>query len=260
MPDKRRRFGSGFDSDAAAYFSTAGITNTDQKNAWNTAVLALKAGGYWDEIERVYPCLGSTSAQARYCAKTLAQATAVNNPSFAFATGWTYDTTNYLRTGFIPSAGTKWSGIMGYLGFCVANKASNSSGCALGGGDLNFGDDNTYIQEDLFTWYPAINLIYDLTGGHADTANTYLTSRVDANETKSYENGVLFHTDAAAGAAGNGSTYEIWLGGKNEQGSLDIPWSPGWTFTTYIIGGNVVNATGLSTILNDFNNTLGRNN
>jgi len=51
----------GYDSDAEAYFTVAGITDTDEKNAWNTFVTTGKANGIYSKLPYFYPFLGLTS-------------------------------------------------------------------------------------------------------------------------------------------------------------------------------------------------------
>lgn len=67
------RYVSSYDADADAYFSAAGITDSTQKNAWNTFVLAAKANGYWSKLLAVYPFLGGSASTHSYNAKNPAQ-------------------------------------------------------------------------------------------------------------------------------------------------------------------------------------------
>ena len=58
-----------YDTDAAAYFAAAGITDLTQKNAWNTFVLAAKAHSYWSKFQAIYPFIGGTATTHKFNAK-----------------------------------------------------------------------------------------------------------------------------------------------------------------------------------------------
>lgn len=62
-----------YDSDAEAFFTTAGITDTTQKNAVNQLVLDLKSASIWTKMFAVYPFVGGTSSTHSYNLKNTAQ-------------------------------------------------------------------------------------------------------------------------------------------------------------------------------------------
>lgn len=101
--------GSSYDADAQAYFTTASITDTTEKNAANTLIVAIKSASIWTLLTRLYLISPTSLAAALVCAKTLTTATAVNSPShsvngldFTAAsaqyvnTGLQFDTTNFI--------------------------------------------------------------------------------------------------------------------------------------------------------------------
>jgi len=53
---------AGYDADAQAYFTAAGITDTTEKNAWNTFVTTGKGNGIYSKLPYFYPFLGLTSS------------------------------------------------------------------------------------------------------------------------------------------------------------------------------------------------------
>ena len=56
---------AGYDSDAQAFFTAAGISDTGQKDAINTLVLGLKSNSIWTKMKAIYPFVGgSASAHA----------------------------------------------------------------------------------------------------------------------------------------------------------------------------------------------------
>ncbi len=57
---------SGYDTDAQAFFTGAGITDITQKNAWNTFVNSAKASGYYSKFYYFYPFIGGDSTKHSY--------------------------------------------------------------------------------------------------------------------------------------------------------------------------------------------------
>jgi hypothetical protein len=56
----------GFDPDAQAFITAAGITNTTQQNAINTLVVDLKGYGIWNKMKAIYPFVGGTASTHKY--------------------------------------------------------------------------------------------------------------------------------------------------------------------------------------------------
>jgi hypothetical protein len=58
--------GGSYDSDAQAFFTGANITDTTEKNAWNTFVNSAKSAGYYSKFYGFWPMLGGTSSTCSY--------------------------------------------------------------------------------------------------------------------------------------------------------------------------------------------------
>ena len=58
--------GSSYDSDATAFFTATGITDTTQKDAVNGLVVSLKAASLWTKMTAIYPFVGGTAATHKY--------------------------------------------------------------------------------------------------------------------------------------------------------------------------------------------------
>jgi len=93
-----------YDADALAFFTSASITDTTQKNAVNQLVLDLKSASIWTKMKALYPIVGGVSSSH---AVNLKQPGTYN---LTFATGWTHSSTGmtpngatYANTSFIPS-------------------------------------------------------------------------------------------------------------------------------------------------------------
>ncbi len=88
----KTRYGFPSDSDAAAFVSAAGITDTTQMDAVNTLVTGLKSTGLWSKMKAIYPFVGGNST---------AHSKNLKNPSqynLTFSSGW-----NHTNTGALPN-------------------------------------------------------------------------------------------------------------------------------------------------------------
>lgn len=56
----------GFDPDAQAFITAAGITNTTEKTALNDLVLGMKSAGIWSLVDAAYPFVGGTQSSCKY--------------------------------------------------------------------------------------------------------------------------------------------------------------------------------------------------
>lgn len=61
---------SGFDVNAQAFITAAGITDATQKTAINELVIALKGFGIWTLCDAIYPFVGGTSTTHKYNLKS----------------------------------------------------------------------------------------------------------------------------------------------------------------------------------------------
>lgn len=56
----------GFDADAQAFITAAGITDATQKQAINTLVVDMKGYGIWTKMKAIYPFVGGTATTHKY--------------------------------------------------------------------------------------------------------------------------------------------------------------------------------------------------
>ncbi len=119
------RFSPSYDSDAQAFFTAAGITDTTQKNAVNQLVLDLKSYGIWSSMIAIYPFVGGTATTNKYNLKN------PNTFQITFGGGWTHSSTGSLPNGTNAYADT---GISPYnnLGsnhnYSVYSRTNNNNG------------------------------------------------------------------------------------------------------------------------------------
>lgn len=98
--------GSGYDSDALAYITAAGLTDPVEIAATNTIVLGIKAASFWSKLKAVYLFLGSSAFSHKF---NLIDPTTYE---LTFYGGITHDyngcawdgSTGYADTGLVPSS------------------------------------------------------------------------------------------------------------------------------------------------------------
>lgn len=208
---------AGYDSDADAFFTAAGITDTTQKNAVNTMVLALKSAGVWAKSYAIYPFVGGDATKHSYNLKNTAAYQITFNGS------WTHDANgitaggaagDYATTGVVPS--TVFAADSAYWGVYVRNNLTGGEKLAFGANDGSGG----YYCKPLST--PG-NYQGRINGGDIEdpTASSqgYLSaSRLLANtpDGKTYKNGVYFNgNDNAEYRTGQA----VYIGCMNHNGS-----------------------------------------
>lgn len=95
---------AGYDSDALAFFSAAGITDTTQKSAVNQLVLDLKGYSLWTKILALYPFVGGSGTSHKYNLKNPADTNAAYRLNFQG--GWTHGATGSKGDGSSAYADT----------------------------------------------------------------------------------------------------------------------------------------------------------
>lgn len=96
---------AGYDSDAQAFFTAAGITDTTQKSAVNQLVLDLKSYSIWTKMKALYPFVGGTASTHKYNLKDPQDTDAAFR--LVFSGGWTHASTGALPNGTNAYADTK---------------------------------------------------------------------------------------------------------------------------------------------------------
>jgi hypothetical protein len=79
---------TGFDPDAQAFITAAGITNPTQQGAINTLVVDLKGYNIWTKFKAIYPIVGGTASSHKWNLKDPRDLDAAFR--LQFATGWTH--------------------------------------------------------------------------------------------------------------------------------------------------------------------------
>jgi hypothetical protein len=252
------RFNFGYDADAAAFFSAAGITNTTEKTAVNQLVLDLKSYSLWTKMTAIYPFVGSTATTNKFNLKDPRDLDAAYRINFYG--GWTYnsngitgdgtsgyaDTMAAMNTAAIPNRLNHWSSY---------NRTLPSTGKYNGILDLGV--------FQLFGWYGGssgnnwfMGLQSYATTGIGSTTG-FINGTVTSNSNAVlYKNGSSIFTASPQSMTTN---YNYYLGALNQNGS---PTNYNTTNIAFASLGGALNATDAAnfyTAVQAFQTTLGRN-
>jgi hypothetical protein len=200
------RFSESYDSDAQAFFTAAGITDTTQKNAVNQLVLDLKSYGIWSSMIAIYPFVGGTATTNKYNLKN------PNTFQITFGGGWTHSSTGSLPNGTNAYADT---GISPYnnLGsnhnYSVYSRTNNNNGGnTIGSYELGgyVCGENGYVTDlQLYLRNFDYVLVRDQTnGGYYQISNTSSLGNFSVNRNSTsltvYKNGSSIGSTSASQA------------------------------------------------------------
>lgn len=87
----------GFDPDAQAFITAAGITDNTQKTAINTLVVSMKGYGIWTKMKAIYPFVGGTASTHKWNLKNPLDTNAAFR--LVFSGGWTHSSNGALPNG-----------------------------------------------------------------------------------------------------------------------------------------------------------------
>lgn len=254
------RFSASYDSDAQAFFTAAGITDTTQKNAVNQLVLDLKSYSLWNKMNAIYPFVGGTATTHKYNLKDSRDLNAAYRLSFAG--GWTHSSNGVTPNGVNGYADTYFDGNVGAIG-CY----NRNTGFAMG----------TKYDEWEGGDYPVYSIPWIYLLGRGGTIQNTVDQQNTVNpagaslpfahitydtQQRLYTNGNLVKSNAFYTSAPSAPTgYPIWIGGLNDNGRFNGPTYYGGTSSFSFISGtlNSTESANLNTAVQAFQTTLGRN-
>ncbi len=141
FPKVGPRVYGGFDADAQAFITAAGITDATQQQAINTLVVDMKGYGIWTKMKAIYPFVGGTATTHKYNLKDPRDLDAAFRLSFNG--GWTHSSNGALPNGSNAYADTYFSQLNGFdsvssasIGAYIRTDSSSNSG-DMGAGGTN---------------------------------------------------------------------------------------------------------------------------
>lgn len=246
-----------FDSDAQAFITAAGITNSTQKTAVNQLVLDLKSYSLWTKFSAIYPFVGGTATSHKYNLKDPRDLDAAYR--IQFNGGWTHDSDGIrgdgnsgyantfaaMNTSAIPNRSNHWSCYIRILppGTQYNGILDFSAFKAFGG-----------VWGSGQNWFASLQ---NFSNSGVGSQIGFVMGTVTSTSTSAlYRNGISIWTPNDPGSMTN--QYNYYLGATNYDGS------PSFYNTTNIalasLGGpmNATEASNFNTAVQAFQTTLGR--
>ncbi len=247
--------GSAYDTDAQAFFTASGITDLTQKNAVNQLVLDLKSNSLWTKMKALYPIVGGTATAHSYNLINTAQY------QLSFSSGWTHSSTGMLPNGTSAYANT------GLNTSTVLNENSshysiylntNTDGLYIDLGNRDADSENIFIPKNGSNTLINVNTTYGSRIGvsNTDSRGLYVLSRTSSSLMTYFKNNSKITTNSASSGSVNRNLY---LSAWNDNTTPNYFSNRNISICSVGDGLSDTDATNLSTIVNTFNTTLGRN-
>lgn len=212
-----------YDSDALLYFASASISDPVEMSAVNNFILGLKSNSFYTRYERLYLISPTSLSAALIDFITLTSATATNSPTYA-TTGFTFDgATNYIDTGFIPSAGSKIATSNYCYQIYVQSAASASSKTFIGANNNLNGAPNRIDAQSGTTWrfVPGSSLGGIFAEGTFTGLNGFTVGSTNTiPDTRLYQNSTVIDNQTGAGNRVR-TGKSLFIGANNNNGSAN---------------------------------------
>ena len=247
---------SGFDPDASAFITAAGITDQTQKTAINQLVIDLKSAGLWNKMKAIYPFVGGTASAHKFNLKDPRDLDAAFR--LVFNGGWTHSANGITGNGTNTNANTylnpstEFSLSANSYGVYIRNNTQKGYdiGALISTNDTmlaaRYTDGNAYFCVTGTTYRSVVN---------SNSQGTYIFSKNGLTTNNLYKNklSIISSSDASIYANDN---FRIGAGGSAYVDVSDHNYAFAF-FSTQ--GLNLTNAELLTDIIVEFQTTLGRN-
>ena len=186
-----------FDTDAQAFITAAGITDSTQQNAINQLVLDLKSYSLWTKMSAIYPFVGGTSTTHKFNLKDPRDLDVAYR--LAFFGGWTHNANGITGNGTNTYADTF---SFSYRTIGVYSRVNGKFLGQSAASEDNEGFMSNYVGFEMFgNSLLANNNSINISGSPFTKMYTVVDSNnSNANSLKVYRNGIDTLTPSSAGA------------------------------------------------------------
>ena len=252
----------GFDADAQAFITAAGITDNTQKSAINTLVLSLKAAGIWTKMKAIYPFVGGTATTHKFNLKNPLDTDAAFR--LVFLGGWIHSSNGATPNGVNARADTflvpntvltQNSTHVSYYSRTNSNLTEIEIGAANG---PNATDDKLVLEIRTagITYYNINSTTTYISHADADSRAFYIGNRTSSTVVNGFRNSSKLVTGSVASTTP--STAKVYLGAFNRASSVALYSTKQCAFSTIGDGLTDNDALNLYTAVQAFNTTLAR--
>lgn len=247
-----------YDTDAQAFFSATGITDTTIKNAVNTFVLGLKTDSLWAGIYCLYPYVGGDASKHAVNLKT------PGTYNLTFYGGWTHGSNGILANGSNSYADTGFNvetvlgtghGAHGCYNRVTFASGTNIHGCSDASDvrRFDFGYDG-----GVATFFSATGNTNSDTASDSDSTKLLISTRQATSENDGFRDNVLKINGTTTFT--ENANYSYYIGARNNATTIDYfdnDWELGLSFISDGLDNTEVS--NLTTRVNTLMTTLSRN-
>jgi hypothetical protein len=249
--------GSGFDTDAQAYFGEVGLTDPTYAVPINQFVLDLKLASLWTPADRIRLYANKNETAALTCIKSLAVATTINGPTFTAGQGYAGNASNsYIDSGFAPASGVN------YQRDSAAIIAYCRGGTATGGFDISASNAGSTVSTLVFRFSDGIAYGSNNTGNTnyasaaaASPVGLYFSTRTDANTQILYKDDVQIGTGTQTSTGRTSQNF--YEGCRNANGTPDQFTNRQLSFVAYYGGLTASDVTAFKAAFDTLRATMG---
>ena len=249
------------DTDAQAFITAAGITNSTQKNAINQLVLDLKSYSLWTKFSVIYPLVGGTATSHKYNLKDPRDLDVAYR--LTFFGGWTHNSNGITGNGTNGYANTFAKMNTAAIPDRLNHYSSYSRTVPSGGlrhimGILDFNSPFKmfgYGQEQSINFVPALQSYSSL--GFGFNGAGFFNGTVTSNSVGSfYRNGTFVQNQTPISMT---TQSDFYIGAVNVVGSSPYDYN-NTNFAFISLGGalTATDAANFYTAVQAFQTTLGR--
>lgn len=191
---------AGFDLDAQAFITAAGITDTTQKNAVNQLVKDLKQNSIYNKFIAIYPFLGGTASSHKFNLKDPRDLDVAFR--LVFNGGWTHSSNGVLPNGTNTYADTKITASLYLVNNDNHYSFYNNGSVSNAETTIDMGAGDSFGEVYMWTYREDFTLKYDngssITNRVSATTNNKgfsIGSRTNNTTQKIYKNGILLNTN-----------------------------------------------------------------
>ena len=255
----------GFDPDAEAFFSAAGIGNPYHRININVLVTRAKANGWWTLCNAIYPMVGGTATTHKFNLKNPQDTDAAFRLNFQGT--WVHSATGadpngstaYADTFLIPSSVlTLNSTHVSY--YSRTNSAISRFDIAvLASGNLRIGlvirdSTDTELGDSYYPFLDPGRIVVSNT----DSRGHFICSRISSTDLSLINNGSVVATRTATETAGLPTVYSLYIGAQNNNGTADSFTDRECAFATIGAGISSTIASLMYTDIQNFQISMGR--
>jgi hypothetical protein len=248
-----------YDTDAQAFFTATGITDTTQKSAVNQLVLDLKSYNIWTKMKAVYPMVGGSSTTHKYNLVNSADSDAAFRISFS--TGWTHSSTGatpngsaYADTFLTPSTSLSLNST--HVSY-YSRVNSNATEIEVGVASSSTAATILEIRTTGVTYYRVNSAVAYVTYTDSNSLGFYVANRTASNVINGWKNGTKVGT--ATTLSTSLPSVKLYLAALNNSGNAQNYSTKQCAFASIGDGLTDTEAANFNTAVQAFQTTLSRN-